>query len=141
MAGGRLDPIDALAGVDLFAGLRRRHLQELAKAAREIRHTPGSDVVTEGRVGLGFHVIAAGTAEVFVGTASRGLLRPGDYFGEISVIDGKPRSATVVAGPDGLTTYHLNRTKFLAIVDGDRNVARAVMVGLCTRIRASASTL
>jgi CRP/FNR family transcriptional regulator, cyclic AMP receptor protein len=137
----RLDAVDAFAGVDLFAGLRRRHLLELAKAAREIAHPPGHEVVTEGKVGLGFHVIAAGTAEVFVGRSSRGVLRAGDYFGEISVIDGKPRSATVVAGPDGVTTYHLNRARFLAIVDSDRNVARAVMVNLCTRIRASASTL
>jgi CRP-like cAMP-binding protein len=69
------------------------------------------------------------------------MLRPGDYFGEISVIDGKPRSATVVAGPDGLTTYYLNRTRFLSIVDSDPTVARAVMVGLCTRIRGSAGLL
>jgi CRP-like cAMP-binding protein len=141
MAGARLDPVDAFAGVDLFAGLRRRHLVELAAAVREISHGPDQHVVTEGKVGLGVHVVAAGTAEVFVGDISRGMLRPGDYFGEISVIDGKPRSATVVAGPDGLTTYYLNRTRFLSIVDNDPSVARAVMVGLCTRIRGSAGLL
>lgn len=132
---------ERLASVDLFEGLNKRGLGQLVKGGREIKHPDGHEVITEGAGAVGFHLITAGTARVTTGGSVRRTLGVGDYFGEISVIDGKPRSATVVAGPDGVTTYHLNRARFLAIVDSDRNVARAVMVNLCTRIRASASTL
>lgn len=126
----------AFAPAPLFAGLSKRKLSEVAKRARTLRHKAGSEIASEGRNGLAFHVVAEGQAQVLVGGVARRTLYPGDYFGEISMIDGQPRSATVVAG-DGLVTYALNRTEFRSIVDGDPEVARAIMVALCGRIRAA----
>jgi CRP-like cAMP-binding protein len=138
-----VDPavVQAFAGVGLFADLKKRQVTTLANAARKVVHSPGDEVAAEGRAALAFHVITDGEASVRVGTKVRRTLRPGDYFGEISMIDGLPRSATVLAGGAGLTTYALNRTQFLSILDKDRAIARAVMVALCGRIRAGESSV
>lgn len=131
-----LEAAQALAGVPLFAGMSKRHINSVAKLVRTVEHKRGAEVAAEGRGALAFHVVAAGSANVQIGGVPRRVLRPGDYFGEISMIDGQPRTATVTAGEDGLTTYALNRMQFLDLVDNDKDFARAVMVALCGRIRA-----
>lgn len=131
----------AFAGVPLFADLSKRQLAAVAKLARRVVHKPGSETASQGRGALAFHVIAEGDAAVKVGDKTRRTLHAGDYFGEISMIDGEPRSATVAAGGHGMTTFALNRTEFLKLVDSDKDFARAIMVALCGRIRASESSL
>jgi CRP/FNR family cyclic AMP-dependent transcriptional regulator len=135
------DAATALAGVPLFADLSKRHIGAIAKLMKKVEHRPGSEVAAQGRGALAFHVIADGDAAVRVGDKLRRTLHAGDYFGEISMIDGEPRSATVVAGSHGMTTYALNRTEFLRLVDNEKDFARAIMVALCGRIRASESSL
>ena len=135
------DAATALAGVPLFADLSKRHRNSVAKLMKRVDHRAGSEVAAQGRGALSFHVIAEGDAQVSVGGKPRRTLHAGDYFGEISMIDGQPRSATVVAGSQGMTTYALNRTEFLRLVDSDKDVARAIMIALCGRIRASESSL
>ena len=126
---------DALAQVPLFAGLKKRQLRDVAGVARSIRHAPGNEVAAEGTGGLAFHIITEGSAEVSVGGTSRHPLTVGDYFGEVSMIDGKPRTATVTAGPNGLVTAALHRSAFMSLLQKDFSVASAVLVALCARIR------
>ena len=135
------DAVAALAGVPLFADLSKRHLTAVAKLTKKVAHRAGSEVASQGRGALSFHVIADGDAAVTVGGKPRRTLHAGDYFGEISMIDGAPRSATVVAGQHGMTTFALNRTEFLRLADSEKDFARAIMVALCGRIRASESSL
>jgi CRP/FNR family cyclic AMP-dependent transcriptional regulator len=89
---------DALARVPLFAGLSARHLRRLADLTEEQRYMEGASVVREGEPGDRFYVILQGEAKV-VSRGGRVLnrLQPGDFFGEISVLDGGPRTASVVA--------------------------------------------
>lgn len=138
-----VDPavVDAFAGVSLFAGLKKRQVVALAARARRTVHSPNQEVAVQGRGALAFHVIVEGEASVRVGTKRRRPLHAGDYFGEISMIDGLPRSATVQTGPNGMITYALNRTMFLSLIDSDPTIARAVLVALCARIRSSESDL
>lgn len=126
---------DALAQVPLFAELKPRQLRAVAEVAKSIKHAPGNAVAAEGTGGLAFHIITEGTAEVTVGGAARHQLSVGDYFGEISMIDGMPRTATVTAGPNGLVTAALHRTAFMSLLKKDFSVASAVLVALCARIR------
>jgi CRP/FNR family transcriptional regulator, cyclic AMP receptor protein len=129
---------DALAGVDLFAGLSSRQLGKLAAVSRRADHKPGAEVAAEGRGALAFHVIVEGTATVTVGGRQVRTLGPGDYFGEISLIDGEPRSATVTASGDApLRTIALGKTQFSSLIEKEPSIAKALLVRLCGRLRAA----
>src|SRR5262245_16220084 len=91
-----------LASVDLFSHLSKRQLGKLKDRAREVRHSAGQEVAHEGLGALAFHLVLDGTAQVTLHGREVRTLGPGDYFGEISMIDGKPRSATITA-TDALT--------------------------------------
>ena len=87
-----------LAQVPLFSDLNKRQLRKLATGFRERRFGPGRTVVREGHMdGVGFFVIAEGTAAVSVSGATVALLGPGEYFGELAMLTEQARGATVTA--------------------------------------------
>jgi CRP/FNR family transcriptional regulator, cyclic AMP receptor protein len=135
------DLVDRLASVDLFAGFSRKSLIKLARNGREVQHGPGHEVASEGGSAVGFHLILEGRGHVEVGGADRRDLGPGDHFGEISLVDGKPRSATVRAGDDGLRTFAIPVWEFRALLDEHPDLTRALLVNLCARIRSIESTV
>ena len=78
---------DDLARIPLFSGLNKRQLRKLAGGFKELGFAPGRAVVREGHVdGVGFFVIATGTAAVSVGGEAVATIGPGDYFGEMAMI-------------------------------------------------------
>ena len=89
----------------------------------------------EGLGGSAFHLILEGAARIKVGDVSRPDLGPGDYFGEISMIDNKPRSATVTAGDDGLRVFAIPAFGFREALKKEPEMAHALLVNLCARIR------
>ena len=123
-----------LAAIDVFAGLSPRQLKKLAAQVREVHHDDGHQVSTEGKGALGFHLILDGHANVSSKGVQRRTLGPGDYFGEISLIDGRPRSATVVAeGP--LHTAVIDNSTFQPLIDESPEFARSLLLALCGRLR------
>lgn len=125
---------DTLAAVDIFAGLSRRQIKKLVGAGKEVRSGSGKAIAMEGYGALAFHVILEGSAEVTrVGNPLREL-GPGDYFGEISMIDGKPRSATVSATSE-MTTFVIPHAQFAELVQRDAEMASALLLSLCGRLR------
>jgi CRP-like cAMP-binding protein len=87
-------PIDALKKVPLFAELDDRELQQIASSMRERRFSAGDTVTQEGRGGAGFFVVEEGEAEVSVaGETKPWTVGPGDYFGEIALINESHRDA------------------------------------------------
>ena len=126
---------EGLARVDLFSSLSRRDLERIARSGREVDHKPGKEVVTQGRSGIGFHLVLDGTADLEIGGRLRKRLGAGDYFGEISLLDGKPRTATVRAGDEGLRTFGITAWEFQRLIKERPQVARALLVTLCARIR------
>ncbi|HET6876639.1 MAG TPA: cyclic nucleotide-binding domain-containing protein [Jatrophihabitans sp.] len=129
-----------LAAVDLFQGLSKRQLNALVKEGRETVHADGQEVIAEGTGAIGFHLITSGKARVTTGSAVRRTLGVGDYFGEISVLDGKPRSASVVADGE-LTTFAIRPHVLEALMEGNPNFARQLLVVLCARLREAESRL
>jgi CRP-like cAMP-binding protein len=129
------DVLAQLGTLDLFSGLPRKDLKGLARAVREVRHPQGHRVVDEGGNALGFHLIVEGAATVTSNDTRRRTLGPGDYFGEISLIDGQPRSATVVADSP-LRTLSLDSASFNLLLDEHPDIARSLLTVLCRRLRA-----
>ena len=107
--------VDAFAATDLFSGLPRKDVERVASAARRINHAAGKQIATEGELGVGFHLILSGSATVAIRGGERTLSK-GDYFGDISLIDGKPRSATVTAATD-LETASMTTWQFGPLLD------------------------
>ena len=123
-----------IANVDLFRDLSKAQLKRLAGAASEVSHPPGKAVATEGGGALAFHLIIEGSATVSKDGRALRTLGPGDYFGEISMIDGRPRSATVTA-LEALKVMAIPHQDFEAVVDEDPEVARRLLKTLCARLR------
>ena len=123
-----------IADVDLFRDLSRSQLKRLASASREVSHPVGKAVATEGQGAHAFHFILEGEATVTKDGRVLRTLGPGDYFGEISMIDGRPRSATVsaVAPLQVLAIPHLD---FEQVLDEDPGFARHLLKTLCARLR------
>ena len=123
-----------LAQIDLFQSLSKRSLNQLVKGGRETGHPDGKEIITEGSGAVGFHLVISGTARVTSGGAVRRTLGAGDYFGEISVIDGKPRSASVEA-VDSLVTFAIVPSTVQALMDDHPDFARRLLVLVCARLR------
>jgi CRP/FNR family transcriptional regulator, cyclic AMP receptor protein len=122
--------------VEFFSGLPEPTRREIARRTVQLTHRAGTAVTEQGGSSTGFHLITDGSAVVLVGGVERATLGPGAGFGEISLIDGQPRSATVVAGPDGLTTAALSPLAFGPLLD-DPGVAKALLSVITVRLRAA----
>jgi CRP/FNR family transcriptional regulator, cyclic AMP receptor protein len=128
------DAVDMLAEIPLFAELSRRHVGKVASCASTKRFAAGSPLVRVGQSATVFYVILDG--EVRVEVPGRPVtLRTGDFFGEMALIDGEPRSATVVAVGD-VYALLLSRSKFLKLLEGEPKIALAIMATLTGRLRA-----
>jgi CRP/FNR family cyclic AMP-dependent transcriptional regulator len=105
----QVDIAARLAGVPLFSGCTRRELSVVARAAKLVSHRTGTVIAREGERGIGLFVILEGTCSVTVGGNEKARLGPGQFFGEIALLDGGPRTATVTTVTDvrllGLTEW------------------------------------
>ena len=127
--------VEALSRTDIFAGLGKKHLSSIAGQARLVHHQQGKDITEQGGGAAGFHLIKDGNASVSVHGQSRPGLGPGDYVGEISMIDGQPRSATVHAETE-MTTISIPSWSFHPILEEEPEVAKVLLKVLCARLRA-----
>jgi len=93
----RDDVVPALERLPLFAGFDRKQLTALAERFDEQTFLPEHGVLTEGMTGMEFFIILEGSAEVIHEDAVIATLQPGDFFGEVAVLDGGPRTASVRA--------------------------------------------
>ena len=127
--------VDALAAVPMLSGLDRKHLEKLAKEFSERTFPAGSVVVRQGDDrGIGFFVIADGTATVSVDDEDVGKLGPGDHFGAVALIADRVRTATVTAETE-LHTYVMTMWDFRAFVQGDAEVAWNLLVQLAQMVQ------
>ncbi len=131
-------PVETLRNVPLFAELDERELDQLAKQMHERRFPEGADVTSEGAGGAGFFVITEGNAEVTVAGEHRASLGPGDFFGEIALIDTGVRTASITAATE-LLCYGLTPWEFRPFVEEHPKVAWALLQTLAGRLREAQS--
>ncbi len=86
-----------LANVPIFSGCSKRELAIIARAAKEVSHRGGAVIAREGERGVGLFLIMEGQCSVTIGGKAKAMLGPGDFFGEVALLDGGPRTATVTA--------------------------------------------
>jgi CRP-like cAMP-binding protein len=129
--------VDALAHVQMLSGLDKRHLEKLAKDFSERTFPAGSVVVRQGdERGIGFFVIADGTAVVSVDGAEVARLGSGDHFGAIALIADRVRTATVTAETD-LHCYVMTLWDFRSFVQGDAEIAWSLLEQLAHMVQQS----
>ena len=128
------DQIAALKGVSLFASMSDRDLKAVMAGCREEVYSDGQAIVREGQPGGPFFLITEGNAKLLVNGKVRKTFTPGDYFGEMAMIDKGPRSATIVAsGP--VKALAIASWDFLALCEENWGIAHKVMMGMATVIR------
>lgn len=132
------DVIDHLRAVPLFSGMTEGALDSIAQLASEIRFGEGDSLMSEGDPGDAFFVIVDGRVRVHQGTNQIRELGPGDFLGEIALIDGRPRTASVSAASPvkALVVY---REAFARLIDEHPPVRYGILTALTDRIRREAS--
>lgn len=130
------NPVAALQRVQLFADMDRRQAEQIARLLKERRFAKGETVIREGTGGAAFFTIESGEASVSSKGAHLATLGPGDHFGEIALIDGGPRSATVTATTD-LVCYGLTFWEFRPLVERNGTIAWKLLQALARRLRAA----
>jgi len=123
-----------LKKVPLFAGLDDRELQEIATSMRQRRFNAGDTVTQEGAGGVGFFVVEEGQADVTIGGDARGSVGPGDYFGEIALINESPRTATITARTD-LLCYGMTPWDFRPLVETNSTIAWKLLTAMAEKMR------
>jgi CRP/FNR family cyclic AMP-dependent transcriptional regulator len=132
VANAKLDSVIATA--PLFESLSKRHLKKIAGLISTVEFDAGDTVIREGEAGDSFFVTVSGQARVLSGGKMLHRLIPGDHFGEISLLDGGPRSASVVAETP-LSLLRLPRASFLKLIRDDADLARALLSSLARTVR------
>ena len=140
------DLVTTLSGVDVFQGLSSKVLSRVIESGHQATYEPGASVIVQGDSVAGFkafspagvemHVILEGAARVAVDGVTHATLTAGQYFGELSLIDGGPRTADVVADEGGLTTFALTKWTFEDLLEKHPEVAVPMLRVLAARLRA-----
>lgn len=130
-------PTELLEQIPLFEGLSPGELQRLARSFKERRFSAGDTVAAEGTGGVGFFVIGEGTATVDVHGEQRGKLGPGDYFGEIALIDDQARRTATITADSDLTCYGITAWEFRPLVETNAQIAWKLLQVTAKRLRES----
>jgi len=125
---------EMLKKVPLFAGLDRRELEQIAATMRERRVSAGDIVLEQGAGGAGFFVVAEGEADVTVDGNPVGTIGPGDYFGEIALLTGSDRTATVTARTD-MRCHGMTPWDFKPLVESNSAIAWKLLTAMAQKLR------
>ena len=124
----------------IFSRLKESGLKSVLKSAVQKKSPAGTKLVEEGKGGVGFYLILEGTAEVIREGEKLAELGAGNFFGELSVIDGAPRTADVIAMTD---TYCLVITQWAmkSLIENHPEIAQGMLDELVRRLRATDEAL
>jgi len=134
--GSKDSRIKALRRVPLLSGLSTKDLEHVLEIGKDQEFVPGLAIVTAGDRAKDFYLLLAGKARLTVPGRRTATLGPGDYFGEMSVLDGGPRSATIVA-QTLVSCLRIGRSDFLKLLDAHGSIGRKILVEMSKRVRAA----
>jgi len=126
--------LPVLAEIPLFSGLSKRHLHRVARLTELRRYQDGALVVRAGAQGDAFYIIFDGRARAVPSVGRAKMLEPGTFFGELALLDGAPRAATITAAGE-LTTARIARTPFLKLIREEPKIAAGLLPGMVAIVR------
>ena len=126
--------VDHLAKVPLFSACSQKDLRLVAKRAEDVKVEAGKQLVTEGDTGTEFFVIIEGNATVQRHGQKVAELSPGDFFGDLALLDRAPRNATVTAETP-MELLLLGQREFAGLIDDVPEFAHKLLAGLARRVR------
>ena len=132
--------MEALARVPLFAGLTKRQMQAVARACVSRRWPIGCCVVAEDSTDQVCYIIVEGTVDVRRKGRTIAQLGPGEFFGEIALLDPGPRSATVTTATE-MISVELSRQSFLEVAEGNPAILFRMLEALARRLRETTEKL
>ena len=125
---------ELLAGCPLFRGIGAEQLKGLAEKATEVEFAPRQAIVRQGEIGTGFFIVVEGRVSVVRDAQTLATLGPGEFFGELSVLDGQPRIAQVVA-EQPTRCLALASWEFEEVLLEQPALSLAILRGLAGRLR------
>jgi CRP-like cAMP-binding protein len=129
------DPkIELLSHVQMFSSLNKKELGLIARSADVVTVKPGTEIVTQGTPGHEFYLVVSGQATVRRNGRKIATLGPGQYFGELALLDRGPRSATVIAETE-VELAIISQREFLAVLNQVPAVAYKLLVSMASRLR------
>jgi CRP/FNR family cyclic AMP-dependent transcriptional regulator len=129
--------VEMLAQRPLFAGLSRKELKSVAALGVTLEIVAGEVLTKEGAIGQEAFLIVSGTAHCTIGDQVEvANLGPGDLFGEMSLLDGARRSATVIADTD-MTVTVFERREFVRLIETSPFIAMKILAALAARLRSA----
>lgn len=123
-----------LRDVSLFSGISSRELETIADLTTEIDTEPGRHIVRQGQVGTGFYLITSGKAKVVLDGKTLAHLGPGEFFGELSVLDQQPRMAHVIA-EEATTCLALASWDFTRLLENTPKLTLSLLKEVARRLR------
>ena len=123
-----------LGQAPIFSSLTDRQLRSLAKSAKVVAFPAGARIVKQGEPGIGLYLVLTGRTEVRQGERTLAQLGPGQFFGEMTLLDEQPRSADVVAVQPSECAV-LSRWEFWGFAKGEPDVVQAVLREMARRLR------
>jgi CRP/FNR family transcriptional regulator/CRP/FNR family cyclic AMP-dependent transcriptional regulator len=132
--------IDLLKKVPLFSNLSQRHLGEIGKHADQVQVERDRVLVQQGKTGWEFIFIVEGKARVEKNGKVIRQLSGGDFFGEISLIDGEPRTSSVIAETD-MTLLIVHKPSFDHLLEDIPGLQRKILISLCQYLRRAEKTI
>ena len=124
---------EKLAAVPLFEGLSKKQLRRISSLMTRIDRPAGQVLTTEGQQGYEFFIVLEGGVEVRQGDRVIATRRPGDYVGEIALLDRRPRTATVVATTP-VSVEVLSRSEFVSLLAEVPELSEQVMATMAQRL-------
>jgi CRP/FNR family cyclic AMP-dependent transcriptional regulator len=131
---GKSQVVETLRGIPLFSNCSKSELNEISSIVKEVDFPAGSAICKEGTTGIGMHIVVEGDVKVQIGGRTRRRLGAGAFFGEIALLDGGPRTASVVAESD-VKTLSVPQWEFKSMLKEHPNLTVKMLEEACRRLR------
>jgi CRP/FNR family transcriptional regulator, cyclic AMP receptor protein len=137
---GKSQIVQTLKGIPLFSACSGSELNEISSIVREVDFPAGQVICKEGTSGIGMHIVVEGDVKVQIGGRTRRRLGAGAFFGEIALLDGGPRTASVVADT-AVKTLSVPQWEFKAMLKAHPNLTVKMLEEACRRLRVNDASL